>query len=51
MSENKPVGHEGRPPLVVTLWETYGSNMEAIAERLAEDLDCRCTSRPTPAKR
>ncbi len=38
MSENKPVGHEGRPPLVVTLWETYGSNMEAIAERLAEDL-------------
>lgn len=26
------------PPLVVTLWETYGSNMEAVAESLAKDL-------------
>ena len=26
------------PPLVITLWETYGSNMEAVAARLSEEL-------------
>lgn len=26
-------------PLVVTLWETYGSNMEAVAEALAAELN------------
>ena len=25
-------------PLVITLWETYGSNMEAVAEKLAAEL-------------
>ncbi|HHU38071.1 MAG TPA: cytidylate kinase-like family protein [Propionibacterium sp.] len=28
----------GQNPLVITLWETYGSNMEAVAEALAQDL-------------
>ena len=28
----------GQTPLVITLWETYGSNMEAVAEALAADL-------------
>lgn len=28
----------GQNPLVITLWETYGSNMEAVAEALANDL-------------
>ncbi len=28
----------GQHPLVITLWETYGSNMEAVAEALANDL-------------
>lgn len=28
-----------KPPLVITLWETYGSNMEAVAQRLAADLN------------
>ena len=28
----------GQNPLVITLWETYGSNMEAVAEALASDL-------------
>ena len=28
----------GQNPLVITLWETYGSNMEAIAEALAAEL-------------
>ena len=29
----------GQTPLVVTLWETYGSNMEAVAEALAAELN------------
>ena len=28
----------GQNPLVITLWETYGSNMEAVAEGLAGEL-------------
>lgn len=28
----------GQNPLVITLWETYGSNMEAVAEALAGEL-------------
>ena len=38
MSDSQPATHEGKPPLVITLWETYGSNMEAVAERLAAEL-------------
>ena len=36
MSQNP--SQSQKPPLVITMWETYGSNMEAIAERLAADL-------------
>ncbi|MDO5534208.1 MAG: cytidylate kinase family protein [Propionibacteriaceae bacterium] len=28
----------GQHPLVITLWETYGSNMEAVSEALAAEL-------------